>query len=127
MPQREIVRPNSGAPPKVETNGKVPVYRVTLDVRGVGRREVGIEPSSGEPRICYTVPLAGPVDDRWRQAFRILQLDDTGFFRFRLEMASAAITFVCRSSRSAGELEAGIRQLSILVDQVNKAATKMGG
>ena len=124
MFQKEIVPPRSAAPASQERGGEAPIYRVALDLRGVGRREAGLDPS-GEQRICYSVPLTGPVDDRWRRAFRLIQLEETGFFRYRLEMASSAITFVCRSSRSAGELEAGLRQLNVLIERVNGAASRM--
>jgi hypothetical protein len=84
-------------------------YRIAVDVRGARRREVGLDPT-GEPRVSYTLPLSGSLDDRWRRAFRLVQLEDTGYFRFRLELASPAITFTCRESRSAAELSDGIRQ-----------------
>jgi hypothetical protein len=111
--------PGSPAP----GNGRDRPYRIAIDVRGARRREVGLDPV-GEPRVSYTLPLSDALDDRWRRAFRLVQLEDTGYFRFRLELASPEISFTCRESRSAAELSEGIRQLTVLVDRVNAMASR---
>lgn len=122
MQPREVGHRVVSQAPSGET-GKDRPYRIAIDVRAARRREVGLDPA-GEPRVSYTVPLSGSLDDRWRRAFRLVQLEDTGYFRFRLELASAAISFTCRESRSAAELSEGIRQLTVLVERVNVTAAK---
>ena len=122
MQSREVApRAVSHAP--APDNGKDRPYRIAIDVRAARRREVGLDPA-GEPRVSYTLPLSGALDDRWRRAFRLVQLEDTGYFRFRLELASPEISFTCGGSRSAAELSEGIRQLTVLVERVNVAAAK---
>ena len=122
MQPREAVH-RAGFPVPAAENGKDRSYRIAIDVRGARRREVGRDPA-GEPRVSYTLPLSGALDDRWRRAFRLVQLEDTGYFRFRLELASPEISFTCGGSRSAAELSEGIRQLAVLVERVNVAAAK---
>ena len=122
MQPREVLHRAGAQAPGAE-NSKDRPYKIAIDVRAARRREVGLDPA-GEPRVSYTLPLAGPLDDRWRRAFRLVQLEDTGYFRFRLELASPAISFTCRESRSAAELSEGIRQLTVLVERVNVAAAK---
>jgi hypothetical protein len=117
------VRHPAGSAGASPGNGKDRPYRIAIDVRGARRREVGLDPV-GEPRVSYTFPLSGALDDRWRRAFRLVQLEETGYFRFRLELASPAISFTCRESRSAAELSEGIRQLTVLVDRVNLMASR---
>ncbi|MFN2385361.1 MAG: hypothetical protein ABR576_03600 [Thermoanaerobaculia bacterium] len=122
MQPREILD-RAGSDRLAPGNGKDRLYKIAIDLRGARRREVGLDPA-GEPRVSYTLPLSGAVDDRWRRAFRLVQIEETGYFRFRLELASPAISFTCRESRSAAELSEGIRQLTVLVDRVNAMAAR---
>jgi len=94
---------------------------VSLDSMSVRRQEAGLD-SAGERRVLYSIALAGPVDDRWRRAFRLVQIEDTGLFRYRLEMESDTISFTC-SERSAGaRFAVDLRQLDLLVARVNQKA-----
>lgn len=122
MQPREV-RDRAGSDGPAPGNRKDRPYGIAIDVRGARRREVGLDPA-GEPRVSYTIPLSGALDDRWRRSFRLVQLEETGYFRFRLELASPAISFTCRESRSAAELSEGIRQLTVLVDRVNRMTAK---
>jgi hypothetical protein len=122
MDQPETAR-NSRLPSSGASSAEVPSYRVGLDVRHVRRRELGLDPA-GEQRVSYTLPLAGHVDDRWRRAFRLVQLEETGYFRFRLEMASPSITFSCPEGRAAFEMSEAVRQLTVLLERVNRAASR---
>jgi hypothetical protein len=97
-------------------------YRVSLDRKGMRRIELGAGPLG--TRVRCVVPLAGDVDEHWRQSFRAVQLEDTGFFRFRLEMSSQAIAFVAVETEGNGGTAAELRVLAFLLDAVNALASK---
>jgi len=111
------------SPATAPTGAEPPPKPVGLFVRGVQRREAGADPA-GNPRVSFTIPLTGRVDDRWRRCFRAQQLDDTGHFRFRLDMACPEITFTCRGARADSGLAEAIRELAVLLDRVNRAARR---
>jgi len=94
-------------------------YEVGLDRKGIRRTEMGPGPLGNRVR-CF-VPLTGAVDEHWRQSFRKVQLEDTGFFRFRLEMGSNTIAFAVTDGP---ELEAELKTLAFLLDAVNGVAGK---
>lgn len=94
-------------------------YSVALDRKGIRRTEMGPGPLGNRVR-CF-VPIAGEVDEHWRQSFRAVQLEDTGYFRFRLEMGSNTIAFV---STDGEELEKELQVLTFLLHAVNAAASK---
>jgi hypothetical protein len=97
-------------------------YLVGLDAKGMRRNEMGPGPLG--TRIRCFLPLTGDVDDHWRQSFRAVQLEDTGFFRFRLEMGSKTIAFVSTETEDGGELAAELKTLAFLLDAVNAVASK---
>lgn len=99
-----------------------PRYDVALDRSSVKRHEAGHTPD-GEPRTPYSVELTGTIDDRWRQCLRLVQLDDTGFFRFRLGMGSRAISFVCRTPGKA-ELASSLREIDRMLFLANRNASQ---
>ncbi|MCA1611379.1 MAG: hypothetical protein LC780_11050 [Acidobacteria bacterium] len=72
-------------------------------------------------RVRCAVSLSGTVDETWRKCFRAVQLEDTGFFRFRLEMGSNTITFLVSESRG-GELASELKTLAYLLDAANSLA-----
>ena len=54
----------------------------------------------GEPtdhETLYTIALRGFIDERWAEAFRIAQTESTSYKRFRLDRATATISFTCRN------------------------------
>jgi len=99
-----------------------PAYAVSFDPRNLKRHEAGVGPD-GEPRVRYTIALAGQVDDRWRRSFRLVQVEETGYFRYRLEMASWTIAFTCAESQAEAELATSLKQIGILLGLVNRAAS----
>lgn len=118
MDQKEPL-PRASSPIAAQQPWGSPVYDVGIDTQAARRREIGFDPT-GQARVCVTLPLSGRVDDRWRRSFRAIQLEDTGYFRFRLELTVAAITFSC----AAAGLPEGIRQLKALVELVNRRASR---
>jgi hypothetical protein len=95
-------------------------YSVALDRREIRRTEVGPAGPLGVRVRCF-VPLTGDVDEQWRRSFRSVQLEDTGYFRFRLEMGSNTIAFVAHDGE---ELERELQVLAYLLDAVNAVAAK---
>jgi hypothetical protein len=95
-------------------------YSVALDRRGIRRTEMGPAGPLGVRVRCF-VPLSGEVDEQWRRSFRTVQLEDTGYFRFRLEMGSNTIAFVAHDGE---ELEKELQVLAYLLDAVNAVAAK---
>ncbi|MDQ2870076.1 MAG: hypothetical protein M3S32_04995 [Acidobacteriota bacterium] len=85
----------------------------------IRRMEMGT--GLGGSRVRCTVALSGTVDETWRRCFRAVQLEDTGFFRFRLEMGSNTITFLVSESRR-GEMASELKTLSYLLDAANLLA-----
>ena len=94
-------------------------YSISLDRRNMRRTEMGPGPLGSRVR-CF-VPLRGEVDEQWRRSFRTVQLEDTGYFRFRLEMAANTVAFVAHDGE---ELEKELQVLEFLLNAVNTAASK---
>ena len=95
-------------------------YAVSLDRKNVRRTDMGPGPLGNRVR-CF-VPLTGEVDEHWRLSFRSVQLEDTGYFRFRLEMGSKTIAFVAHDGE---ELEKELQVLDFLISAVNATASKI--
>ncbi|MEO8431008.1 MAG: hypothetical protein ABI592_05815 [Acidobacteriota bacterium] len=98
---------------------------VEFDRTQVVRAELGPGPLG--TRVRCTVPLAGPVDERWRRTFRSVQLEDTGFFRFRLEMGSNHISFTVTETERGREVPSELRTLQFLLDTVNGKVNTLKG
>ena len=111
------LEPKSGISPD-------PKSSVSLDTKSVRRCEAGCD-SAGERRILYSIPLMGPVDDRWRRSFRLTQIEDTEFFRYRLEMERDTISFTCSERNARAHFAAGLRQLDLLVARVNQKVASL--
>jgi hypothetical protein len=99
-----------------------PAYAVSLDPPSLKKHDAGTGPD-GERRVRYTIGLAGNVDDRWRRSLRAVQLDDTGFFRYRLEMGSRAVAFTCPEQHAQAELARSLKQLDSFISLVNRTAS----
>ncbi len=98
------------------------IYRVALDRNGMRRIEMGSGPLG--TRVRCMIPLTGDVDEHWRQCLRTVQLEDTGFFRFRLEMASRTIAFVATETEDGHGLASELKTLAFLLDSVNALASR---
>jgi hypothetical protein len=90
------------------------VYRVRADAAGLDRQALG-----SETRI--RVPLSGAIDENWRRAYRLVQLDSTGFFRYRLELEAPIVTFTARPSD--GTFSFLMNQLDAFLERVNALAS----
>lgn len=110
--------PRAIPPPTAASRPPIRGPRVQADRSRIERQQLG-----GETRV--RVPLSGPVNENWRRAYRLLQLDSTGYFRFRLELESAVVTFTSR--HADGTLLFLMEQLDGFLDLVNaKASTDKG-
>ena len=89
------------------------VYRVRADASRIERQGLG-----AETRV--RVPLDGPVDVNWRCAYRLVQLDSTGYFRYRLDLESPVVGFSVRGTE--GTLAASLGQLDAFLELVNGKA-----
>lgn len=96
-------------------------YRVAIDRSHVEKSEVGVGRIGA--RVRCAAPLVGGIDENWRVSFRSMQLEDSGFFRFRLEMGSNLVTFTTRAS-AGGDVSAELKILEFLVDAVNARASR---
>ncbi len=96
-------------------------YDVCFDSDRVDRQEVTLN-RDGEEGLRYTVELIGPVDERWRKSFRTVQLNETGFYRYRLDESGNSIRFVCRRSEGLGELLARLKSFLTLVNEEASSA-----
>jgi hypothetical protein len=91
------------------------LYDVKVDRESLIRQDLGSKSTR-----CR-VPLAGLVDDRWRQAYRLLQMDSTDLFRYRLELGTDTIAFQCQEDSTA---ELMLDRLEAFIGSVNvKAST----
>ncbi|MEX2384206.1 MAG: hypothetical protein WEB59_06410 [Thermoanaerobaculia bacterium] len=74
--------------------------------------------SSGDD-TRYTVALTGLVEDQWVEAYRLTQSESTGHRRFRLDRASAAISFSTRTVDGPATVFEVLEQLDAFLDLVN--------
>lgn len=97
-------------------------YRITVDRARLQKAELGSGPLGG--RVRCTAPLIGGIDENWRVSFRSVQLEDSGFFRFRLEMGSNLVTFTAGSGERGPDMLSELKMLDILIDTVNLKASR---
>ncbi len=95
--------------------------RVGFERREILRAELGPGPLG--TRVRCTVPLQGQVDEVWRRTFRTVQLEDTGFFRYRLELTSDVVTFTRTMTSGGSEIASELKSLEFLIGAVNAKAT----
>lgn len=77
----------------------------------------------GEPRVRCSVQLSGTIDEHWRRCFRLVQMDDTGFFRFRLDIAKNLVTFSSPDGDDSSDPALDMVRLETLVSMVNRRAS----
>ncbi len=99
-------------------------YKVTIDKASLHGQTVEVEGTgySVEGSI-YSVGLVGPVDERWANAFNIVQLDSTGFFRYRLDPGVQRVFFQVRSQDGAARVILMLERLESLIEEVNRNAS----
>ena len=74
----------------------------------------------------YSVLLSGSIDERWTRAFQIVQMDSTGFFRYRLDAEKKSVSFQVRSKDGAARVILLLERLDQLVEEVNRNASFWG-
>jgi hypothetical protein len=99
-------------------------YKVSVDKASLHGQTVEVEGTgySIEGSI-YSVGLAGTVDERWANAFNIVQLDATGFFRYRFDPGVKRIFFQIRAKDGADRVILMLERLDELVAEVNGKAS----
>lgn len=95
-------------------------YSVAVDHGSLKGKALG--PAQG---TRYTVALTGQLDDRWVRSFLLIQMDETGFFRFRLDVAGriATVSFTARSTDGPDQVIGVIERLDVLIQLVNQSAS----
>ena len=88
---------------------------VTLDLSQLKGETVGTD-------TRYTVALAGPVDERWAQAYDELQAALGPRRRFELDRAKTMIRFSCRTVDGNGAVFEVLERLEALVERANQIA-----
>ncbi|HEY3203661.1 MAG TPA: hypothetical protein VGL03_08370 [Thermoanaerobaculia bacterium] len=68
----------------------------------------------------YTIALVGPVDERWTEAYRIVQAESTGYRRFHLDPSKRAISFSCRIVDGPAQVFEVLERLEALLGLVNQ-------
>ena len=81
-----------------------------------------IRQDMGSKSVRCRVQLVGLVDDRWRQAYRLLQMDSTDLFRYRLELGTDTIAFQCQEDSTA---ELMLDRLEAFIGSVNVRASTL--
>ncbi len=92
-------------------------YDVAVNRKSLTRQELGSD------NTRFRVELTGPVDACWRQAYRLVQLDSTDLFRFRLDLEKSEITLVGRSHLAIADLTPLLDRLEAFVTMVNQKAS----
>jgi hypothetical protein len=93
------------------------MYNVTVD-RAAMREEV-----LGPLFQRHVVSLSGTVDDRWLESYQEVAKDSEIFQRYRLEPEKGMISFTCRASDGAKQVESFLDRLTLFVEMVNLHAT----
>lgn len=75
----------------------------------------------------YAVQLAGNLDERWAQVFRILRMDTPECSSFRLEPTKGTVSFTCMAGDGPAEIFGMLEHLDALVELVNKRAQSETG
>jgi len=107
-----------------QRSSSVSRYKVSVDKGSLHGQTVEVEGTgySVEGSI-YSVGLAGTVDERWANAFNIVQLDATGFFRYRYDPGVKRVFFQIRAKDGADRVILMLERLDQLVAEVNRNAS----
>ena len=95
--------------------GPIP-YDVSLPESGLDWQRVG-------PLFeRYSIKLVGTVDEHWAEAYQTIAARTPSLSRFRLDAASGAISFTCRSSDGPVEVMSVLKILEGFLERVNREA-----
>lgn len=95
--------------------GPIP-YDVSLPEAGLDWQRIG-------PLFeRYSIKLAGTVDENWADAYQRISATTASLSRFRLDTASRAISFTCRSTDGPVEVMTVLKILEGLLERVNQEA-----
>jgi hypothetical protein len=97
-------------------------YDVSLDPASLTGEEVTVG-NDGAEGMQYTLRLQGNADEHWTKAFRFIQLNSTGFFRFRLSRHEPSVAFTCRQGESMDEVHTVVSRLQSFLTLVNRTAS----
>ena len=100
-----------------ETAETVRVYDVAVDHGTLKGKTLGSQGTR------YSVALNGAVDERWARSYRLIQMDATGFFRFRFDLGNQTVSFTARADDGAEEVISLLERLDALVKLVNRSAS----
>jgi hypothetical protein len=92
-------------------------YEVAVDHGTLSGKALGSEGTR------YSVALTGPMDDRWVRSYRLIQMDSTGFFRFRFDLGNGKVSFMARASDGPDEVILLVGRLDALVKLANESAS----
>ena len=104
----------------VPATGGESIVRQLYDVKV--ERESLIRQDMGSKSTRCRVQLVGLVDDRWRQAYRLLQMDSTDLFRYRLELGTDTIAFQTQADSTADLM---LDRLEAFIGSVNVRASTL--
>jgi len=112
----------------MQQNSQPPIrYGVAVDKGSLHGQAVEVEGTGYSVEgAVYSVVLSGSVDERWARAFNIVQLDSTGFARFRLNAGERKVTFQVRTVDGAARVILLLERLDHLVEEVNRNASYWG-
>jgi hypothetical protein len=92
-------------------------YDVALPEAGLGWEKVG-------PLFeRYSVRVTGQVDEHWTETYRRICSQSPNLSRFRLDAASGAVSFTCRSTDGPVEVMRVLKILGELLERVNRDAS----
>jgi hypothetical protein len=95
--------------------GPIP-YDVSLPESGLDWQKVG-------PLFeRYSIRLVGTVDDHWAEAYQNIAAATPSLSRFRLDAASGAIAFTCRTTDGPVEVMTVLKILEGFLERVNREA-----
>jgi hypothetical protein len=95
--------------------GPIP-YDVSLPESGLDWQRVG-------PLFeRYSIKLLGTVDENWVEAYQTIAATTPSLSRFRLDTASGAISFTCRTTDGPVEVMTVLKILEGHLERVNREA-----
>ena len=68
----------------------------------------------------HSVTLAGPIDDRWRECFQIVQAESPEYSRFWLDEATATVEFPQTPKDGPSEIINALETLDSLIARANE-------
>ena len=72
----------------------------------------------------YSIRLVGTVDEHWAEAYQNIAAATPSLSRFRLDAASGAISFTCRTTDGPVEVMTVLKILEGFLERVNQEACR---